>query len=132
MKHPPPAITNTPTHYPRQYPPLTTQRQSPTLSSILPQPALHSFVAYRRQQQTNPNTMARAKQSGRILPHQRQTDDVTPIIAGDEITGDHAAAVHDTHSKGMKSKTRNEYRNRQSHIYKFWETEYPIYYKEGS
>jgi hypothetical protein len=62
--------------------------------------------------------MARAKQSGRILPHQRQTDDVTPIIAGDEITGDQAAAVHDTHSKGMKSKTRNEYRNRQSHIYK--------------
>ena len=52
--------------------------------------------------------------------------------AGDEITGDQAAAVHDTHSKGMKSKTRNEYRNRQSHIYKFWETEYPIYYKEGS
>jgi len=82
----------------------------------------HSFAKPTSTLANHPNTMARDKQSGRIHPHQRPTDNETPIIEGDAIDVDHAAAAHNTNSKGMKPKTCSEYRNRQQRIYVWWST----------
>ncbi|KAK1746052.1 hypothetical protein QTG54_002659 [Skeletonema marinoi] len=77
--------------------------------------------------------MARGRQTGRILPHQRDTDDSVPIIFADAVINEeHAAAVHTTESQGMKPKTRNEYRNRENHLMVFWEHKYPDYFEQGT
>jgi len=77
--------------------------------------------------------MARGRQTGRILPHQRDTDDRVPIIFADAVINEeHAAAVHTTESQGMKPKTRNEYRNRENHLMVFWEHKYPDYFEQGT
>ena len=51
--------------------------------------------------------MARGKQTGCILPHQRNTNDVAPISdGGTAIDAEHAAAIQHTHAKEMEDKTR--------------------------
>jgi len=77
--------------------------------------------------------MARGRQTGRILPHQRDTDDSVPIIFADAVINEeHAAAVHTTESQGMKPKTRNEYRNQHKHLMVFWQNKYPQYFLLGT
>ncbi len=52
----------------------------------------------------------RGKQTGRILPHRRKTNnDVTPIINnGIAIDAEHAEALHHTQAKEMEDKTWKE------------------------
>jgi len=55
--------------------------------------------------------MARGKQTGCILPHQRNTNDVAPISdGGTVINAEHAAAIQHTHAKEMEDKTCKEHR----------------------
>ena len=62
--------------------------------------------------------MARGKQTGRILPHQRDTNDVAPIInSGTAINVQHAAAIQHTQAKEMEDKTHKEHRRRIRHLY---------------
>ena len=50
--------------------------------------------------------MAQGKQTGRILPHQRDTNDVAPIInGGTAINAEHAAAIQHTQANEMEDKT---------------------------
>ncbi|KAL3765569.1 hypothetical protein ACHAW5_009743 [Stephanodiscus triporus] len=52
------------------------------------------------------------RQTGRILPHQRDTNDVTPIInGGTVIDAEHAEAIQHTQAKDMEDKTRKEHRS---------------------
>jgi hypothetical protein len=77
--------------------------------------------------------MPRGRQTGRILPFQRDTDDRVPTILADAVINEeHAAAVHTTESQGMKPKTRNEYRNRENHLMVFWHDKYPEYFEQGT
>ncbi len=46
----------------------------------------------------------RGRQTGRIHPHQQQTDDTTTTIAGEGIAGEHQANVFD---KATKPQTMN-------------------------
>ena len=61
---------------------------------------------------------------------QRNTDDQTAIIGQDlAINEVHQAAITATEKSQMNDDTRREYRNRLSHIYKWWQNEYPDYYE---
>ena len=62
--------------------------------------------------------MARGKQTGRILPHQRATNDVAPFInGGTAINAEHAMAIQHTQAKEVEDKTQKEYRRRVRHLY---------------
>jgi hypothetical protein len=78
--------------------------------------------------------MPRGKRSGgRILPHQRDTDDVTPIINdGAAIDAEHAEAIQFTEAKEMEDKTRKEHRRRIRHLYTWWHVQYIDYYENGT
>ena len=77
--------------------------------------------------------MSRGSGGGRILVHQRDTDDTVPIIGANiAINENHAAAAQTTQSKGMKPKTRKEYRGRHRHMWTFWEEFYPEYFEQGT
>ena len=75
---------------------------------------------------------------GRVLPHQRQTNDAAPIIreggdggvlpAVDDIL---ANALHDTISQAMNDATRRNYRNRLAKIIEFLKEKYPGYHAVG-
>ena len=77
--------------------------------------------------------MAQGKQTGRILPHQRNTNDVAPIINGDTaIDAEHAAAIQHTQAKEMEDKTRKEHRRRIRHLYTWWHDNYIDYFATAS
>ena len=77
--------------------------------------------------------MARGKQTGRILPHQRDTNDVAPIInGGTAIDAEHAAAIQHTQAKEMEDKTRKEHRRRIRHLYTWWHDNYIDYFENGT
>ena len=73
------------------------------------------------------------RQTGRILPHQRDTNDVTPIIigAGTVIDAEHAEAIQHTQAKDMEDKTRKEHIRRLRHLYTWWQHTYMITLKMG-
>ena len=76
---------------------------------------------------------------GRVLPHQRQTNDAAPIIGrgGDggmvlpAINDILANAVHDTISQGMNDGTRRNYRNRLAKIIEYLKKQVPLYHAIG-
>ena len=77
--------------------------------------------------------MARGKQTGRILPHQRDTNDVAPIInGGTAIDAEHAAAILHTQAKEMEDKTCKEHRRRIRHLYTWWHDNYIDYFENGT
>ena len=77
--------------------------------------------------------MTRGGGGGRILVHQRETDDTVPIIgAGIAIKENHAAAAQTTQSKGMNIRTRQEHRNRHKHLMDFWKEHYEEYFEQGT
>ena len=77
--------------------------------------------------------MARGKQTGRILPHQHDTNDVAPIInGGTAIDAEHAAAIQHTQAKEMEDKTRKEHRRRIRHLYTWWHDNYIDYFENGT
>jgi hypothetical protein len=71
----------------------------------------------------------RGRQTGRIHPHQRQTDDTTTTIAGEGISAEHQANVFDTTQKGMTDKHRSEHRGRIRRFIKFVQKNYPTFYE---
>ena len=78
-------------------------------------------------------TRDKTRPSGRIHPHERDTDDAVPIIGGgNTITVEHATAIQGTKDKSMKIKSRQSHRNRLKHIYKFWSSDYTNYYEAGT
>jgi hypothetical protein len=77
--------------------------------------------------------MARGNQTGRILPHQRDTNDVTPIInGGTAINAEHAEAIQLTQAKEMVDKTCKEHRRRIRHLYTWWQEKYIDYFENGT
>ena len=72
------------------------------------------------------------RQHGRIHTHQRDTNDHTELL-GDAIlvNDDHVEMVRTTEKLEINLKLQREYRNRISHIYKFFESKYPDYYAVG-
>ena len=77
--------------------------------------------------------MPRGGGGGRILVHQRETDDTVPIIGADiAIKENHAGAAQTTQSKGMKDRTRKEHRNRHKHLMDFWKEHYEGYFEQGT
>ena len=77
--------------------------------------------------------MSRGGGGGRILVHQRETDNTVPIIGADiAINENHAAAAQTTQSKGMKDKTRKDYRYRHKRMVKFFREFYGEYFEQGT
>jgi len=73
------------------------------------------------------------RQTGRILPHQRNTNDVTPIIdSGTAIDAKHAEAIQHTQAKEMKEKTCKEHRRHIRHLYTWWQHNYIDYFENGT
>ena len=71
--------------------------------------------------------------SGRILPHQRDTNDATPVIGGNiTLRNQHRAAIETTEGKDMEDKCRKDYLNQIRQIYEYLEDEYPEYYEAGT
>ena len=78
--------------------------------------------------------MPQGKRSqGRILPHQHDTNDVTPIINhGAAIDAKHAEAIQFTEAKEMKDKTHKEHRRCIMHLYTWWHVKYINYFENGT
>ena len=74
---------------------------------------------------------------GRILIHDRDVNDNTPIIGEGNVDnhielGDgYEEEYQNTISKNMEDKTRKDYRRRIIRIANYWETNCPIYYSTG-
>ena len=78
------------------------------------------------------STMAHQRERrGRILLHQRETDDVEILGAEVVIRDEHQAAVHETESKQYATKTKIQYRNRLKELIEWIEKEYPDYAAAG-
>jgi hypothetical protein len=78
--------------------------------------------------------MARGGQrrSGRIYPHERDTNDGVPILGGDvEILEEHSVAVRETERNDLTTSNKRDYRNRLKNLYTFWQEKYPQYYAVG-
>ena len=74
-----------------------------------------------------------SRRTGRILPHQRDTDDAAPIIGAalDDIGDEYRERYVATLRLGMDDKTRKNYRSRIIRICKYWREKYPAYSAEG-
>lgn len=69
---------------------------------------------------------------GRILPHERDTDDAAPLLGEAlDVGPGYEAAVYETVSKTLEDGTRKNYRSRLVRIAHFWKTEHPEYYEVG-
>ena len=70
--------------------------------------------------------------TGRLHPHQRDTDDGVPIIGAEfELPVDHQEMYEETLQHDMKDNCRRDYRNRHKRIMKFWKENNPDMYKAG-
>ena len=80
--------------------------------------------------------MARSRgnqSSGRIHVHEQIVNDEANIISVDrEMAEEHQQNIIATEQKAIDDKTRKEYRNRISRIYKWWAEHYPEYYQNGT
>ena len=72
---------------------------------------------------------------GRVLVHQRETDDSVPILGSALAEDVHEAvlndAIHDTISKGMTHATRRNYRSRLFRFIRHLEVHFPDYFGVG-
>ena len=83
--------------------------------TMLPSTVLLHFRGIELKIQYN---LAQGNQTGRILPHQRDTNDVTPIInGGTAINAEHTEAIQHTQAKEMVDTTRREHRRRTRHLH---------------
>ena len=65
-------------------------------------------------------------QSGRICPHQCDTDDDIVILGANLAASDmHAAVVHETEKNDKSKHVKNDYCNHIMQIISFWKMEYP-------
>ena len=68
--------------------------------------------------------------SGRINPHDRETDENTPTVKGPGISAEHAAAIFTTANQGLSKKVRTEHRLRIQRFINFLFEQYPVIYEE--
>ena len=68
---------------------------------------------------------------GRILPHQRETNDTAETLGADLEIENYEADLHQTKDLQISTGTRRDYRNRLRRIIKYWEKEYPEYAAVG-
>ena len=68
--------------------------------------------------------------SGRINPHDRNTDDVTPTVVGPGISAQHAAAIFTTAAQGLSKQVRTEHRSCIRCFIKFLFKQYPTINEE--
>jgi hypothetical protein len=72
------------------------------------------------------------RRTGRIRPHERDTDDTVEILGANiSVSAEHTAAVKATERQDLNEKNKRNYRNRIKHIYEWLEITYPEYYKVG-
>ena len=72
--------------------------------------------------------------SGRVLPHQRNTNDAVPIIGSALVPAVNDSvndALHETILQGMSHATRQNYRNRIAKIIKHFHEHFPEFYRIG-
>ena len=70
--------------------------------------------------------------SGRIRPHERDTNDTTAILGADiPVLEEHSISVRDTKIQHVLEGNKRNYRNRLGHIFEFLQERYPAYYAVG-
>ena len=70
--------------------------------------------------------------SGRIRPHERDTNDTTAILGADiPVLEEHSISVRDTEIQHVSEGNKRNYRNRLGHIFEFLQERYPTYYAVG-
>ena len=70
---------------------------------------------------------------GRILPHERECDDVTPIIGGNVLPStSYEVALHETTKLDRSDRSQKDNRCRIIRICKYWEKHHPQYYELGT
>jgi hypothetical protein len=62
---------------------------------------------------------------GRILPHERDTDDSTPIVSGGGLSEEHRLTIFTTEDQGMSDGVRKDHRARIRRIIKWLQEHYP-------
>ena len=76
--------------------------------------------------------MPRGGSSGRIRPHERDTNDDAPILGADvPVSAVHKESVRSTELKQKEEGMRRNYRNRIKDVYSFFKEKYPLYYAVG-
>ena len=71
-------------------------------------------------------------QSGRVRPHERDTNNEAPILGANvEVLEQHSSSVRETEQNDLSVKVKRDYRNRLKHMYTFWKEQYPEYYSVG-
>jgi hypothetical protein len=72
------------------------------------------------------------QRGGRIRPHERDTDDTNEILGAEmAVRAQDLANIRQTEEQNKEKKTKIDMRNRLSHIYTFWQDNYPEYYGVG-
>ena len=65
--------------------------------------------------------MPRGDGSGRILPHQRETNDTVETLGADIVIENFETDLHETKDLEISSSTRWDYMNRIKRIILYWE-----------
>ena len=68
---------------------------------------------------------------GRILPHQRDTDNASEVIGNHMIIADYDNEMHTTMHFSKSDNTRKNYRQRIKKIISYWKNNHPQYYLIG-
>lgn len=75
--------------------------------------------------------MARGNRGGRVLPHERNTNNNAPILGADLNIAGYEEAIHETNKFEISDNTRKDYRRRIVRITKHWKEKYPEYHSVG-
>ena len=71
--------------------------------------------------------MSQRRRYGRILPHQRDTNDEVEVIGGGLEIENYTTEMHETVKKSMDDRTRMDYRRRIGRIIKYWNEHRPVF-----
>jgi hypothetical protein len=66
-----------------------------------------------------------AMHRGRILLHERDTDDSTPTVSGGTLSAEHQVVIFVTEDQGMSDAVRKDHRSRLRRIIKWLQEHYP-------
>ncbi len=65
------------------------------------------------------------RNGGRILPHEQDTDDSTPLVSGGGLSEEHRLAIFTTKDQGISITVRKDHRARIHCIIKWLQEHYP-------
>ena len=75
---------------------------------------------------------SRQRRGGRILPHERDTNDAVPILGDNiEVADNYQQQHNETHANSMSNKNRKDCRARLVRIANYWEEKCQDYYAVG-